>query len=61
VEVPREQAERWIKAEADWAQAQAEMVPILAARRHRLVAAIGATGDYMAANRAADLNRRARR
>lgn len=61
VDVPREQAERWLQAEADWAQAQAEMGPILTARHHRLVAAIGAAGDYQAANRAADRNRRGRR
>lgn len=61
VAVPREQAERWLAAEADWAQAQREMMPVLTARHQRLVSAIGAASDYRAANRAAERNRRGRR
>jgi hypothetical protein len=61
VAVPREQAERWLAAEAGWAQAQREMTPILTARHQRLTAAIGAASDYQAANRAADRNKRGQR
>lgn len=61
VEVPVEQAKRWEAAETAWLKAQAEMRPILGARRDQFVAAIGRASSYEAGNRAAARERRGRR
>lgn len=53
VEVPREQAERWAQAEAAWEAAQAEMRPILAARREQQLTALAGVAGFGAASKAA--------
>jgi hypothetical protein len=53
VEVPREQAERWERAEAAWEAAQREMRPLMEARRYQVIAAIATVAGAEAANRMA--------
>lgn len=53
VEVPREQAERWAAAEAAWEAAQAEMRPILKARREKVLTELASFTGFEGASRAA--------
>lgn len=50
-EVPREQVERWVAAEEAWEAAQAEMLPILKARRQEIVDATATFAGFAAARR----------
>lgn len=53
VQVPREQAERWVQAEAAWEAAQVEMRRVLAVRREQVLTALAGVAGFESASRAA--------
>jgi hypothetical protein len=53
VEVPREQAERWDRAEVAWLAAQREMRSLMEAKRYQVIAAVAAAAGAEAAIRMA--------
>lgn len=53
VKVPREQAERWVQAEAAWEAAQVEMRRVLAVRREQVLTALAGVAGFESASRAA--------